>query len=409
MRETAAAEIAPESIRAFRVQAHHLDRKLPAGAEEAAASVCGFQNSPPGAWETALWNRVEGCTLQAAQSALYAEKRLLQAWSVRGVPLVFPASESGVFLAPLAAAAGETPWIYTRGIAAALDFLGMAFDELLPLVLHAAEYLETHTVARKEALDAALAEIVEAALPAEKLPLWRAPSMYGPRQTVGGAVVSFLLRPCAFYSRVVFGARDGVHPTFTSFQRWTGRAPETPPDAEKRLVQKFLHAHGPADPAALAAWLGCGSGRPSAFGRVRRRKPCRCARQAKRGMCLRPIWTRCAQRCAIRACGACSVRTTHTSTCATARCCSTMCRSSASSGRRCRTPALCSAAGASQACGGRSSRKRRSLWRWCCSSPQTRRRGSRSSRRLRNTRRSAAQRCGRSFFSGPGEPVRFGD
>lgn len=258
MRETAAAEIAPESIRAFRVQAHHLDRKLPAGAEEAAASVCGFQNSPPGAWETALWNRVEGCTLQAAQSALYAEKRLLQAWSVRGVPLVFPASESGVFLAPLAAAAGETPWIYTRGIAAALDFLGMAFDELLPLVLRAAEYLETHTVARKEALDAALAEIVEAALPAEKLPLWRAPSMYGPRQTVGGAVVSFLLRPCAFYSRVVFGARDGVHPTFTSFQRWTGRAPETPPDAEKRLVQKFLHAHGPADPAALAAWLGCG-------------------------------------------------------------------------------------------------------------------------------------------------------
>ena len=198
MRETAAAEIAPESIRAFRVQAHHLDRKLPAGAEEAAASVCGFQNSPPGAWETALWNRVEGCTLQAAQSALYAEKRLLQAWSVRGVPLVFPASESGVFLAPLAAAAGETPWIYTRGIAAALDFLGMAFDELLPLVLRAAEYLETHTVARKEALDAALAEIVEAALPAEKLPLWRAPSMYGPRQTVGGAVVSFLLRPCAF-------------------------------------------------------------------------------------------------------------------------------------------------------------------------------------------------------------------
>ena len=257
MRETAAAEIAPESIRAFRVQAHHLDRKLPAGAEEAAASVCGFQNSPPGAWETALWNRVEGCTLQAAQSALYAEKRLLQAWSVRGVPLVFPASESGVFLAPLAAAAGETPWIYTRGIAAALDFLGMAFDELLPLVLRAAEYLETHTVARKEALDAALAEIVEAALPAEKLPLWRAPSMYGPRQTVGGAVVSFLLRPCAFYSRVVFGARDGGSPTFTSYRRWTGRAMRPVDDAAAPLVRMFLRCYGPTRPDALAAWLGC--------------------------------------------------------------------------------------------------------------------------------------------------------
>lgn len=173
------AGVTPEQIRAFRLRAHHLDRKLPPGALEAAASVCGFQNSPPGAWETALWNRVEGCTLQAA------------------------------------------------------------------------EYLETHTVTRKEALDAALAEIVEAALPAEKLPLWRAPSMYGPRQTVGGAVVSFMLRPCAFRFRVVFGARDGIHPTFTSFRRWTGHMPAVPTDAEKRLVQKFLHAHGPADVSAF--------------------------------------------------------------------------------------------------------------------------------------------------------------
>lgn len=133
----------------------------------------------------------------------------------------------------------------------------MAFDDLLPLVLQAAEYLETHPVTRKEALDAALAEIAEAVLPAEKLPLWRAPSMYGPRQTVGGAVVSFMLRPCAFRFRVVFGARDGIHPMFTSFRRWTGHMPAVPPDAEKRLVQKFLHAHGPADVSAFGAWLGC--------------------------------------------------------------------------------------------------------------------------------------------------------
>lgn len=304
------AGITPEQIRAFRLRAHHLDRKLPPGALEAAASVCGFQNSPPGAWETALWNRVEGCTLQAAQDALYREKRLLQAWSVRGVPLVFPAAESGVFLAPLAAAAGETPWIYTRGITAALDFLGMAFDDLLPLVLQAAEYLETHTVTRKEALDAALAEIAEAALPAEKLPLWRAPSMYGPRQTVGGAVVSFMLRPCAFRFRVVFGARDGIHPTFTSFRRWTGHMPAVPPDAEKRLVQKFLHAHGPADVSAFGAWLGC------------------------------------------------SGRTTRTSIFATGRFCSRMGRGSAPFGRRWRTPACCCAAGASPASGGRSCKKR---------------------------------------------------
>ena len=40
---------------------------------------------------------------------------MLQAWSFRGVPAVFPAAESSVFLSALAARPGEEPWIYTRG------------------------------------------------------------------------------------------------------------------------------------------------------------------------------------------------------------------------------------------------------------------------------------------------------
>ena len=98
-------------VRAFRLRAHHLVRKLPAGQLEQAAGACGAQNSPPGTWETAIWNRVEGCTRRQLRRALYEEKTLLQAWSIRGVPLVFPAGESGVFLAPLQARPGEEPWI----------------------------------------------------------------------------------------------------------------------------------------------------------------------------------------------------------------------------------------------------------------------------------------------------------
>ena len=73
-----------------------------------------MQNSPPGAWETALWNRVEDVTLPQLEQALYGEKTLLQAWSIRGVPLVFPTKDAGVFLTPLCAQSGEKPWIYTR-------------------------------------------------------------------------------------------------------------------------------------------------------------------------------------------------------------------------------------------------------------------------------------------------------
>ena len=245
-------------VRAFRLRAHHLVRKLPAGQLEQAAGACGAQNSPPGTWETAIWNRVEGCTRRQLRRALYEEKTLLQAWSIRGVPLVFPAGESGVFLAPLQARPGEEPWIYTRGIALALDVLGVDFDELLPLALDAADVLRGRGVKGKEELDRLLADAMEAGLPPEKLELWRAPSMYDRtgRQTVGGAAASFLLRPCSFAGRVAFGEREGSSPTFTAPSRWLGHEPQAAPGRAEELMRRFLRCYGPAVPEMLRDWLG---------------------------------------------------------------------------------------------------------------------------------------------------------
>ena len=48
---------------------------LPSGQIETAAGACGVQNSPPGAWETALFNRVEGCTLPELHDALVTVRR----------------------------------------------------------------------------------------------------------------------------------------------------------------------------------------------------------------------------------------------------------------------------------------------------------------------------------------------
>ncbi|WP_419505124.1 winged helix DNA-binding domain-containing protein [Allofournierella sp.] len=249
----------PQAIRSYRLMAHHLDQKLPMAGLEQAAGACGLQNSPPGSWETALFNRLQGCTLQSLQDALYRHKRLVQAWSYRGVPAVFPTAESDVFLSPLAALPGEEPWIYTRGVTAALDFAQLSFGELLPLVKKAAAFLNGHTVKSKEELDRVLAALVEQDLPPQKRALWNAPSMYGSpdRQTVGGAAVSFLLRPCSFAGLVVFGERQGASPTFTSFRSWVGREMQPVAHAGNLLVRKFLHCYGPAAPADLAAWLGC--------------------------------------------------------------------------------------------------------------------------------------------------------
>ena len=248
-----------EQARAFRLRRHHLDRPLPSGGLVEAAAGCGVQNSPPGAWETALWNRVEGVTIPQLEQALYGEKTLLQAWSIRGVPLVFPTVDAGVFLAPLCAQPGEEPWIYTRGITGALDALGLDFDDLLPLVETACACLEGETVLSKEALDRRLAGVIEPMLPPEVRPAWNAPSMYGQpdRQTVGGAAVSFLLRPCSFRGKVVFGAREGISPTFTSPARWLGRSLPNHPDGAGELVRRFLRCYGPTQVSDFQSWLGC--------------------------------------------------------------------------------------------------------------------------------------------------------
>lgn len=251
-------ELSARQIRAHRLRAHHLDQKYPFGELLTVAGTCGLQNSPPGAWETAAFCRLKNCTLPQLYQALYQKKELLQAWSIRGVPLIFPTADSDVFLSALIAQEGEEPWIYTKGIGLALDHLGMSFSELLPLVEEAAKYLEHHTIRSKEELDRVLAQLIAEQLPAQKQSLWNAPSMYGApdRQTVGGAAVSFLLRPCSFKGLVVFGEREGISPTFTSPLRWLGHKLVPSAQGEAELARRFLHAYGPATPRAFAEWLG---------------------------------------------------------------------------------------------------------------------------------------------------------
>ena len=176
-----------------------------------------------------------------------------------GAGAVFPTVDAGVFLTPLCAQPGEEPWIYTRGITGALDALGLDFYDLLPLVEAACACLEGETVLSKEALDRRLAGMIEPMLAPEVHPAWNSPSMYGQpdRQTVGGAAVSFLLRPCSFRGKVVFGAREGIYPTFTSPARWLGRSLPNHPDGVRELVRRFLRCYGPTQVSDFQSWLGC--------------------------------------------------------------------------------------------------------------------------------------------------------
>ena len=245
-------------IRLYRLMAHGLDaRKTKADALEA-AGACGLQNTPPGAWETALYNRVDGLGVADMNVLLHPGKALLQAWSFRGAPVVFPSGEADVFLSALVPEPGEE-WLYTHGIGLALDALRLPFDDLLHMLVQVMPSLDGDTVHSKAELDHLLARRMLPLLPPGSHAVWNRPSMYGQpdRQTVGGAAVSFLLRPCALLGLVVFGERRDGSPTFTSFKTWMGHPLVPRPDAAQRLVRKFVHAYGPTTPRALAAWLGC--------------------------------------------------------------------------------------------------------------------------------------------------------
>ena len=110
----------------------------------------------------------------------------------------------------------------------------------------------------KPSVHRVLAQLVAEQLPAQKQSLWNAPSMYGApdRQTVGGAAVSFLLRPCSFKGLVVFGEREGISPTFTSPLHWLGHKLVPSAQGTAELARRFLHAYGPATPRTFAEWLG---------------------------------------------------------------------------------------------------------------------------------------------------------
>ncbi len=256
-----------DQIRSFRLRSHHLDRIYGRETLLEAAGACGLQNSPPGTWEAAIHNRIPELGGKELRDVLEENKLLLQAWSFRGVPVVFPAEERRTFLSALIPAEGE-PWIYTRGIGLALDALGLDFDYLLRLLFQVIPGLDHRSISGKNELDQMLAAWMEPFLPEEKRQIWNQPSMYGSpdRQTVGGAAVSFLLRPCSFMGQVVFGKRRGGSPEFTSAGRWLNEADREPgqtdlpgPDGEasRCLVRKFLHCYGPSSPDLFGEWLGC--------------------------------------------------------------------------------------------------------------------------------------------------------
>lgn len=257
-RLTIAFDPARSQILGFRLASHHLAARLPAGSLLTAAGACGVQNTPPGTAALALHARVAGPAPDDIDRALAVDKTLLQAWSMRAAPYVFPTADAVVFMAGVLPKDEESLRAFILGAGAGLDRVGISATDLvartaaeLPAVLDRREL-------DKDELGFEIAGRVAPGLASRRRAAWRSPSPYAAGQSLGESLVRFALAVVALQGAVCFAPRSGNTATFLRTDQWLG-APLPPVEhdqARAELVRRYLHCYGPYTARYFAEWAG---------------------------------------------------------------------------------------------------------------------------------------------------------
>jgi hypothetical protein len=130
-------EVGREQALAFRLAAHNLHRRLPAGSAEAAAAVAGLQDFPPGLAPVALAVRVEGSRPEDMDDLVIVH-------AFRGASIAVPQADVAVFTTAL-----EPP-----DEVAARALIGSATDSLDEAGVGALDALDQVSAAVADALAA---------------------------------------------------------------------------------------------------------------------------------------------------------------------------------------------------------------------------------------------------------------
>ena len=214
---------------AYRVVAHNLHERLPAGSEREAAAVIGLQDFPPGLAASALAARVADADID----------RLAIVYTFRGAAVAVPPDDVPVFTTGLA----------PPDEAAARTLVGTAVDTLDPEGITALDALDRVSAAVADALSGGplarddFHQALRERLPAELL--WWC------RGCQSHHVHPSLWRATGIRGVLAVAERRGRVTVF-------GAPPDAPAvaDAPAELTRRFLHAYGPATHAELAAWAG---------------------------------------------------------------------------------------------------------------------------------------------------------
>jgi len=251
-------KLSREQALAFRLASHHLDRRRPPADLLPVVGACGIQNSPPGSALLALHARLAEVTPARLASALETDKTLLQMWSLRQSPYIFPTQDAALFTSGLVPLDEPALRYFIRGAWELLDKLGWSAGELVERTRPGLRLLLDGPSLPFRTLSTQLTDWLAGNLSPAELSIWQSPSGFAPGQRLGEALVHFALRPLSLAGEFCFGPRIGAEAGFVRLDHWLGDwLPEADPlQAGQELARRYLRCYGPSRPRHFAEWSG---------------------------------------------------------------------------------------------------------------------------------------------------------
>ncbi len=150
------------------------------------------------------------------------DKSLLQIWSLRGAPHLFPTNDAHVFSLGLLPDDEESLRAFIFGVVPALDRIGISATELVKRAAEAVrQVLDRHELTKDE-LGVDVAKRLERDLSAKQLTEWRSDSWYAANQRLGESAVRFALYVLGLQGTLCIAPRQGKASTFVLTDQWLG-------------------------------------------------------------------------------------------------------------------------------------------------------------------------------------------
>jgi DNA glycosylase AlkZ-like len=223
-------------VRARRLERHSLaERSPPERLVDVVHATCGIHAQVMAAAELSLAARLDGLTRQDVHDALWRDRSLVKAWTIRGTLHLHPAAELPFWYAVRRAVAGTAP--ESELLAAWRDpagtlHPGLDADDVSAVEAAVLDALDGRCLLREELAD----EVVRRVGPR-------------PRERLRSGFAFFLGEVCQ-------GPPQGTRITLVRADQWVdGWRDVDPQDALRTACRRYIRAFGPTRPDAFREWL----------------------------------------------------------------------------------------------------------------------------------------------------------